>query len=193
MTPTIETDRLHLRALRLDDARATQLLFPHWEIVRYLNARLPWPYPADGAESFYRDVALPSVARGEEWIWAIEEKGGPDHLIGTISLRSRGEESRGFWLGQAWQGRGLMTEASDAVTDYWFNVLDKELLRVAKAIGNTTSRRVSEKQGMRLVGVVERNYVSGSLATELWEISRSEWNERWGKRVKPWRIEDGSA
>ncbi|MDX2201692.1 MAG: GNAT family N-acetyltransferase [Hyphomicrobiaceae bacterium] len=182
-----------MRALRLDDAQATQLLFPHWEIVRFLNARVPWPYPADGAESFYRDVALPGVARGEEWTWAIEEKGGPEHLIGTISLRLRGEENRGFWLGQTWQGRGLMTEASDAVTDFWFNVLDKDVLRVAKAIGNASSRRVSEKQGMRLVGIVERDYVSGRLATELWEISRSAWNERWAARVKPWRIEDVST
>jgi RimJ/RimL family protein N-acetyltransferase len=39
MTPTFETMRLILRPLTIDDAPAAQRLFPHWEIVKYLNAR----------------------------------------------------------------------------------------------------------------------------------------------------------
>ena len=44
-----------------------------------------------------------------------------------------------------------MTEASDAVTDFWFNTLKFPVLRVPKAIANTASRRISEKQGMRVI------------------------------------------
>ena len=44
-----------------------------------------------------------------------------------------------------------MTEAVEAVTDYWFPVLGFPVLRVPKAVANTASRRISEKIGMRVV------------------------------------------
>gem|GEM_PF-4771929 len=50
--PTLETARLALRPVEMADAPAIQRLFPQWEIVRHLNAGVPWPYPEDGAESF---------------------------------------------------------------------------------------------------------------------------------------------
>ena len=52
------------------------------------------------------------------------------------------------------------------------------MLRVPKAIANTASRRISEKQGMRVVAVVERDYVTGRLPAEIWEITAEEWNGR---------------
>ena len=71
-----------------------------------------------------------------------------------------------------------MTEASDAVTDFWFNTLKFPVLRVPKAIANTASRRISQRQGMRVVDTVERDYVSGRLPAEIWEITAEEWNAR---------------
>ena len=65
-----------------------------------------------------------------------------------------------------------MSEACDVVTDYWFETLGFPLLRVPKAAANMASRRISEKQGMRLVDTKEREYVSGRLLTEVWEITR---------------------
>jgi RimJ/RimL family protein N-acetyltransferase len=71
-----------------------------------------------------------------------------------------------------------MTEAAEAVTDYWFNVLGFPVLRVPKAVVNVASRRISEKAGMRLVAVEERDYVSGRLLSEIWEITAEEWRAR---------------
>ena len=51
MTPELESARLLLRPLQLADAAYTQILFPHWEIVQFLNQQVPWPYPVDGAHS----------------------------------------------------------------------------------------------------------------------------------------------
>src|SRR5207253_6299536 len=42
-TPILYTERLILRPLELADAEAIQQQFPNWEVVRYLNARVPWP------------------------------------------------------------------------------------------------------------------------------------------------------
>lgn len=176
--PALETRRLLLRPLELADAPAVQRLFPHWEVVRHLNARVPWPYPPDGALVHLRDMLLPGMARGEAWHWSLCLKSAPDDLIGCISLRAGDDENRGFWLGAPWHGQGLMTEAADRVTDYWFEDLGFPVLRMSKAIGNTGSRRISEKAGMRVVATMERDYVSGRLTSELWEITREEWRAR---------------
>ncbi|HEY2914227.1 MAG TPA: GNAT family N-acetyltransferase [Candidatus Angelobacter sp.] len=175
MVPALETSRLILRPLELADAEQAQVLFPQWEIVRYIRNAVPWPYPADGAYKFYRDVTLPAVARGDEWAWTLRLKSSPDQLIGAISLFQSETDNRGFWLGLPWHRQGLMTEACDAVTDYWFEVLRFPVLRVPKAIANAASRRISEKQGMRVIRREDRDYVSGRLPSEIWEITAEEW------------------
>jgi [ribosomal protein S5]-alanine N-acetyltransferase len=171
----LETARLLLRPLQLADAEATQSLFPHWEIVRYLANHVPWPYPADGAFTYYRDVVLPAMARGEQWHWSLRLKSDPGQLIGAVALMKGEKNNRGFWIGAPWQRRGLMTEAAHAVTGYWFDVLGFPALRVPKAVVNTASRQISERSGMRVIATEERDYVSGRLLTEIWEITADEW------------------
>jgi|SRR5579875_37169 len=177
MTPQLETPRLLLRPLELADAGQVQTLFPHWEIVRHLDKRVPWPYPADGAYEYIRQIALPAMERGEAWHWTLRLKTAPEKVIGMISVQC-GENHRGFWLGLPWQRQGLMTEAADVVTEFWFTALQMPVMRVPKAAGNWASRRISEKQGMRLVEVVERDYVSGRLRSEIWEMTAEEWKAR---------------
>ena len=175
MTPQLETLRLLLRPLELDDAVQLQKVFPQWEIVRYLAAVVPWPYPPDGAHKYIREMALPAIARGEAWQWTLRLKTQPDQIIGSIDLRVKENENRGFWLDPRWHRQGLMTEACDAVTDFWFETLKFPVLRSPKAVPNQASRRISEKQGMRLIGTEERDYVSGRLQSELWEVTAEEW------------------
>ena len=174
MIVPLETPRLMLRPLELADAEQTQRIFPYWEIVKYLATRVPWPYPQDGALTYYRDHALPAMARGDEWHWSLRLKSDPAQHIGCISLM-RGEYHRGFWLGLPWQRQGLMSEAVDAATGYWFDELGFPVLRAPKAVANTASRRISEKSGMRVVAVEEHDAVSGRLLTEIWEITAHEW------------------
>ena len=150
-------------------------MFPHWEIVRYIRNAVPWPYPPDGAYNFYRDVTLPAVARGDEWAWTLRLKSVSDKLIGAISLFRSETDNRGFWLGLPWHRQGLMTEACEIVTGYWFEALKFPVLRVPKAIANVGSRRISEKQGMRVIAREDRDYVSGRLPSEIWEITAEEW------------------
>ena len=178
MLPTLETPRLLLRPLELADAEQAQILFPHWEIVRYLDKIVPWPYPPDGALTWYRDFVLPAVERGEEWNWTLRLKSSPGQMIGNINLRRRENNNRGFWIGLPWQRQGFMTEACEAVTDYWFDVLKFPVLRAPKAVVNVGSRRISEKTGMRIVATEEREYVSGRFLTEIWEITADEWRAR---------------
>jgi ribosomal-protein-alanine N-acetyltransferase len=177
-TPVLETRRLLLRPLELADAAQIQAIFPQWEIVKYLNNKIPWPYPANGAEIFVRELAFPAMERHEEWLWTIRLKSHPEDLIGIINLRKNDDENRGFWMDPQHRCKGFMTEASEAVTDFWFDGLKFPALRLSKAIQNSASRRISEKQGMRVIATMDRNYICGRLPAELWEITAEEWRAR---------------
>jgi [ribosomal protein S5]-alanine N-acetyltransferase len=174
--PHLATERLALAPLTLADAEAAQELFPHWEIVRYLaSPPVPWPFPPDGALSFYRDVALPAMARGEQWTWTLRTKAAPERMIGIIELSNAEHNNRGFWLGLPWHGRGYMTEACEAAADFWFDVLGRSILCELRAAANIASRRIAEKTGMRLVATGTKSFVAGMLPSELWAITREEW------------------
>ncbi len=176
MVPTLETPRLILRPLELADADSIQRIFPQWEIVRYLNAIVPWPFPEGAALGHIRDSALPAMAQGDAWHWTLRLKSAPEELIGRIHLARGEDNNRGFWLIPSLQGQGLMTEAVIAANDFWFDVLGFPVLRAPKACANLASRRISEKTGMRLVGVTESDYVCGRLPGEMWEITAEEWH-----------------
>jgi GNAT superfamily N-acetyltransferase len=178
MTPELQTARLLLKPLAIEDADQIQKVFPRWEIVKYLNAFVPWPYPPDGAEHFLRKIALPEMASGVSWIWSIRPKRAAEQLIGVISLTTKPAGNRGFWIDPAWQGQGLMTEASDAVTDYWFEVLHQPALSVPKAIArgfaadlgeardaDRFARRKGLRRGPLAIGDVG-NYGGGMATTE---------------------------
>jgi RimJ/RimL family protein N-acetyltransferase len=175
MIPEGRTARLLLRPLQLADAPQIQRLFPRWEIVKYLAAKVPWPYPPDGAECFIRDGALPQMQRGEAWHWTLRLPAQPDRIIGFISLVVGEDENRGFWLDPAHRGHGYMTEACSWANDFWFDTLGQSRLRAPKAVANTASRRISRRMGMHMVRTEERDFVSGRLPSEIWEITADEW------------------
>jgi [ribosomal protein S5]-alanine N-acetyltransferase len=176
-TPVLETPRLRLTPLALEDADQVQPLFAQWEIVKQLNARVPWPFPADGVHTFYRDAALPAISRGEEWHWMLRLKGDPEQkIIGSICLKLHTDLNRGFWIAQKWQGRGLMTEAAAAVTRFWFEELKQPVLCVKKARDNAASRAISLHEGMHCIAQTEDDYVSGRLPTEIWELTAENWH-----------------
>lgn len=177
-TPILKTARLQLTPLQLSDAVAIQQLFPQWEVVRYLDSRVPWPYPADGALTYVRDIALPAMAAGREWHWMISLAADPQQPIGSICLYDEPGNNRGFWLAPQWQGQGYMREACEVINAYWFQTLGRPLMQVPKAVDNEGSRRVSQHEGMRLVATVEGHFVSGAMDKQVWEMTREEWLRR---------------
>lgn len=172
---TLQTTRLILTPLQLTDAPAIQQLFPHWEVVRYLDSRVPWPYPDDGALTYVRDIALPAIAGGNEWHWMIRLVEEPLISIGSICLYDQPGNNRGFWLAPQWQGKGYIREACEVINAYWFETLARPVMQVPKAVGNDASRKVSQREGMRLVATQDGHFVSGPMIKEIWEMTRAEW------------------
>lgn len=174
-TPTLETRRLSLRPLTLADSPAVQRIFPNWEIVKFLLSAVPWPYPEDGALEYIRDVALPAVERGEEWAWTIRLRSDAHAIIGSISLFAKDDENRGYWLDPDHHGAGLMLEACEATNRFWFETLGRAVLRELKAAANVASVRLSHHQQMTLCWEGEREFVSGRLPAQIWELVVGDW------------------
>ena len=185
-TPVLETPRLILRPVRRKDAPVIQHRFPHWDIVCHLSAKVPWPYPPDGAAD-YVDTCLGEMARGEKSHWAIIPKTGPADLIGLIDLWPDDgvtRDQRGFWLDPEFQRRGLMTEAAERVTEYAFVDLGWPHLWLTNAQANQASRRIKEKQGAQLVDLLIGQYVGGKASQMVWLLSREAWMARQPARAQ---------
>jgi ribosomal-protein-alanine N-acetyltransferase len=184
-TPVLETPRLILRPIRASDAVVIQRRFPQWEIVRFLTAHVPWPYPPHGAAEHVAHT-LGAMERGEKLHWAITLKDGDDELIGRIDLwpETGGRDQRGFWLDPEFWGRGLMTEAADRVTEYAFTELDWPSLYLGNAEANVGSHRVKEKQGARIIDRGPANYVSGAATRVVWLLEGEAWLARRGSNPK---------
>lgn len=178
--PLLKTARMILKPLTSEDAKQIQSVFPRWEIVRYLVNSVPWPYPDNAAQNYVDNVALAASHEGKGWYWTLRQKENTAVLMGVICLMDTPDNNRGFWLAPEWQGQGYMTEACHAVTDYWFNGLNREILRTQKAVMNERSKKISQFSGMRLIRIQKGEYVAGELDTELWEITRTEWNQLHG-------------
>jgi RimJ/RimL family protein N-acetyltransferase len=176
--PVIETARLRLEPMSDDHAPRVQVFFNHWDVVKFLPRSVPWPYPDNGAEGFIRHVALPGMARGDEWVWAIVEKAyAEDGAIGCVHLRRRSPEGHiGFWLGKPWHGNGYMSEAVNAVCAHAFEVLDFDSMQTLNAAENHASGRVQQKTGARLVETRTVDIYHGGFPQEqVWELTRDLW------------------
>jgi RimJ/RimL family protein N-acetyltransferase len=178
-TPVLETQRLILRPLRASDVPAIQQGFDDWEVVKYLNAQVPWPFPPDGAATNMVET-LRCMERREKCLWALTLKGGDDRPIGRIDLWADdgGRDQRGFWLARAYWGQGLMTEAAERVTEYAFMDLGWPRLWLTNADANLASHRVKEKQGATLVDRTLKMYVYGLGVRETWLLTRETWLAR---------------
>lgn len=179
-TPVLHTPRLILRPVRSKDAPVIQRLFPQWDVVRWLDAKVPWPYPADGATAFVA-TCLQEMARGQKSHWAIVPRSGTADLIGLIDLwpdDGVSRNQRGFWLDPAYHRRGLMSEAADRVTDYALRELRWPHLWLSNAQDNHGSRRIKEKEGAQLVELIIGRYIGGETSQMVWLLTRDTWLAR---------------
>lgn len=174
--PVFETPRLILREVQLSDAKAYEEHFADYEVIQHLSSAVPWPYPQGEAKNFLEKFILPAQGK-DRWMWGIFLKEKPEVLIGCVDLwREARPENRGFWLGKAYWGRGIMSEAVAPIMDYAFSELGFEKVILTNAVGNLRSRRIKEKSGARLIELRPASFVrSDYTQTELWEMTKENW------------------
>lgn len=172
----IATDRLKLQPAASEHAAGLYALFDNWEIVRWLS-RPGWPQSRDQFDGWLaRTQRDNGDARGATA--AILCEGRP---IGVVGLDQRlGAWNLGYWLGQDWWSRGLMSEAASAMVR-WFFATHDELFLISGAVdGNDGSLRVQNKLGFMVVG--ESMISSNPLGRRVGHIDTLLGRESWRRR-----------
>lgn len=146
---SIRTRRLVLRPLQAGDAEPLFSLFGNWNVIRMLSTP-PWPYTRANAEAFVNHAANGDFADRTQF--AVTLNG---YLIGGIGSRFVGANvwQRGdgpnlaFWLGEAYWGRGYMTEAADALVRHVFATQGDDAIYSGALADNAASLQVQTKLG----------------------------------------------
>jgi RimJ/RimL family protein N-acetyltransferase len=148
----LETPRLWLRWPRICDAASIHKFCSQWEVARY-TARIPHPYPQGSAERFIY-AAREANASGRDLTLVMTSVKAKSDAIGSISLESRGLDrlALGFVLApEAW-GKGLATEAVEAMIGAAFSLTPAIEVVASVRVENEASKAVLEKCGFALVG-----------------------------------------
>ncbi len=181
--PVLETERLVLRAPRLEDAKAVALLANDKRIAENTR-RIPHPYARTDADDFISAVNIP----GGEIAFLITKPN--DAIIGACGISNQdGMPDVGYWLGVKYWGRGFATEAVRALIDFAFTELGHDVLQAGARVTNPASRRILEKCGFQWtgVGLCRIRALSSSAPIDRFRLDRGLWTSlrNWGavKRV----------
>ena len=148
----LATDRLLLRPLR--DSDAADVVAGVSDPVTQAWLPLPCPYSVDEARVFINRHAPRRRASGYGVIRAIEHGGA---FAGVIDLKRTDWVARvteiGYWAMPAFRGRGVMTEATSALTRWVLRDAGFQRVELRIPTGNTASARVAVKAGFTREGV----------------------------------------
>ncbi|RQW79761.1 MAG: N-acetyltransferase [Methanothrix sp.] len=136
----------------MDDASSITRYANNRKIWNNLRDAFPYPYCEEDAVSYISGALRtePRVA------YAIATK---SVAIGSIGLMPGKDVHRfsaelGYWLAEPFWGRGIMTEAVKAVSEYGLETLGFSRIYAEPYATNPASARVLEKSGFALEGIM---------------------------------------
>ena len=104
-------------------------------------------------------------------------------LAGVVSYNyvdlGKRQTELGYWLGQTYQGQGLMTAACRAMTTYAFDQLKLDRVEIRCAVANEKSRAVAERLAYEVIGIAPQldwstdHYVD----TVIYSMSAAAWQK----------------
>lgn len=168
----IETARLRLRPIRLDDIELLVDLDSDPEVMRFLTGR-----PSTPAEV----AATIDATIGHRWI-AFDRASG--EFVGWFGLAPRdgNEFELGYRLARRWWGAGLATEGARAMIDEAFTKRGAARLMAQTMAVNERSRSVMERCGMRHQRTFHVDFDDPLPGTEHgeveYELTIDEWRSR---------------
>jgi RimJ/RimL family protein N-acetyltransferase len=176
--PVLETERLILRAPKLEDAKHVAALANDKRIAENTR-RIPHPYSRADAEDF---IAAAKTPQGEMQFLITTRAGLPVGACG-IATHDDAAPEIGYWLGVKHWGRGYGTEAVRALIDFAFTELAHETLSAGARVTNPASRRILEKCGFQWtgVGLCRIRALNSSAPIDRFRLDRGLWTalRRW--------------
>ena len=146
-----------IRPWRQEDAVSLQLYADNRRIWLNLRDQFPHPYTMANAEFFLgllakeEPLATFAIATESEAVGCIGLRLGVDVHRKTAEL--------GYWLGEPFWGRGMMTEAVAAFTAEAFRRYELVRIFAEPFASNTASIRVLEKAGFACEGRLRANVI----------------------------------
>lgn len=177
--PVLETERLRLREINMEDAEALFNCFSSDKVTRYYGQETF--RKIDEAEQFvkaFRDTY--EKKRGIRW--GIERKSNPG-LIGTIGLHAWASKHRraevGYELHPDHWRNGYISEALQAVVSYGFNDLNLTRIGAIVFTENEGSQKLLQKLGFQQEGMLKQYmYQNGcSFDVNVYALLRDELND----------------
>ena len=149
--------RCTIRPWRLDDAESLAKRANNRKVWLGVRDLFPYPYTIDDAHEFLQK----KIAEQSATIFCIEIDGA---AVGGIGVHPGQDVHRhtatlGYWLGEEFWGRGIMTEAVGAVTDFCFDNFPLRRISAEVFANNPASARVLEKAGFIFEGRLKNNVV----------------------------------
>ncbi|MFO0842712.1 MAG: GNAT family N-acetyltransferase [Gemmataceae bacterium] len=146
-----------VRSWRADDLDALLRHADNPKVADNLRDRFPHPYTRQAGEGWLK-VAL---TMRPETAFVIEHAG---ELVGGIGVQLNQDVERvsaevGYWLGEAVWGCGLATAALVAFSRFAFDEFALTRLYALPFARNAGSRRVLEKAGYHLVGILRNSVI----------------------------------
>ena len=180
-TLRLETKRLILRRLTESDADA---IFRNWASDPKVTRFLTWPTHKDvNVTRYVLETWLPLYGKQDYYHWAITLKENGEEPIGTIHGLVNDDLEQitvGYCLGRAWWHRGIMSEAAQAVIDFFFDQVHANSICSYHDPNNPHSGMVMKHCGMKYEGTrraSDRNN-TGICDISWYSILRTERNEK---------------
>lgn len=153
----LQLSRCVVRRWRVGDAESLARHADGEAVWATLRDRFPHPYTVDMAHEW-----LTATVDAERPVnFAIEVEGEAAGGIGFVLQADvdRVSTEIGYWIGERYWGRGVMTEAVRAATDAAFDRYDVTRVFAVPFEHNVASHRVLEKAGFQLEGVMRRSAI----------------------------------
>lgn len=146
-----------LRAWKTQDAAKIVRYADNPKIAANLRNSFPYPYTTADAQA-YVDSCVENEGK-RQLCRAIEIAGEPVGSIGIflqndVSCRSA---ELGYWLAEPFWGKGIMTAAARQLCGEAFDRFDLVRISAEPYAYNTGSRRVLEKAGFTLEGILRKS------------------------------------
>lgn len=157
----IKFGEFKIRSYEKNDVDALVKYGNNHNIYKHLKDVFPHPYTEDDAVVWLTNCSV----QNPETCFAIANE---NELIGAIGFHLRDDVFRynaeiGYWLGEPFWGRSIVSNAVKEVTKYIFNNFEIRRIYANVFEGNPASNKVLEKCGYKMEAVLQKAVIKENI------------------------------
>lgn len=159
--PIIKTKNFTLRPLKKNDARSIAEQLNNEAVSKYMST-IPYPYRLNDANEFILKASkerLKKIPRFVAFVIAVKDKVAG--IIGLHKIIMGHQAEIGYWLGQEYWGKKIMSQVVKEAAKFGFKDLKLRRIFAYTFIFNKASMRVLEKNGFEFEGIAKKHIRKG--------------------------------